>query len=79
LRVPAENAAEVGSHEAIICAVRGDGAINRIGYLRLAIRQLRQKLEPDPVQPRRIITERRVGYRLAVAARWQELGGEMAA
>ena len=33
-------------------------------YLRVYVRQLRQKLEPDPAQPRYILTEPGVGYRL---------------
>lgn len=32
-------------------------------YLRFVIRQLRRKLEPDPDNPRYILTERSVGYR----------------
>lgn len=32
-------------------------------YVRIVIRQLRQKLEPDPGNPRYILTERSVGYR----------------
>lgn len=33
-------------------------------YLRIYAKQLRDKLEPDPVQPRYLITEAGVGYRL---------------
>ena len=33
-------------------------------YLRIYIRQLRHKIEPDPRQPRYILTETGVGYRL---------------
>jgi two-component system KDP operon response regulator KdpE len=33
-----------------------------VEYLRIVIRQLRQKLEPDPNHPRYILTERSVGY-----------------
>lgn len=36
-------------------------------YLRIYIRTLRQKLESDPEQPRLILTEQGVGYRLRVA------------
>jgi len=32
-------------------------------YLRLYITYLRQKIEPDPANPRYILTERGVGYR----------------
>jgi two-component system KDP operon response regulator KdpE len=34
-----------------------------VEYLRIVIRQLRRKLEPDPDNPRYILTERSVGYR----------------
>jgi two-component system KDP operon response regulator KdpE len=33
-------------------------------YLRVYVRQLRQKIEPDPEQPRYILTETGIGYRL---------------
>ncbi|MGH1589194.1 response regulator [Methylobacterium phyllosphaerae] len=33
-------------------------------YLRVYVRQLRQKLEPDPERPRYLLTETGVGYRL---------------
>ena len=36
-------------------------------YLRVYIRQLRQKIEADPEQPRHILTEPGVGYRLLVS------------
>ena len=34
------------------------------GYLRLYISQLRKKLEADPANPRHILTEQGMGYRL---------------
>jgi two-component system KDP operon response regulator KdpE len=33
-------------------------------YLRVYVRQLRNKIEPDPAQPRYILTETGIGYRL---------------
>jgi two-component system KDP operon response regulator KdpE len=33
-------------------------------YLRVYVRQLRHKIEPDPAQPRYILTETGIGYRL---------------
>ena len=33
-------------------------------YLRVYIRQLRQKIETDPERPQYILTETRIGYRL---------------
>lgn len=38
----------------------GNGEVE---YLRIVIKQLRRKLEPDPDNPRYILTERSVGYR----------------
>lgn len=35
-----------------------------VQYLRIYIKQLRQKIEPDPQEPRYIVTETGVGYRL---------------
>jgi hypothetical protein len=40
------------------------GTKRGLAYLRGVIRDLRQKLEPDPVCPQYLVTERRVGYRL---------------
>jgi two-component system, OmpR family, KDP operon response regulator KdpE len=37
-------------------------------YLRIYVRQLRQKIEPDPQQPRHLLTEIGVGYRLVSGA-----------
>jgi two-component system KDP operon response regulator KdpE len=39
----------------------------QIAYLKLLVSSLRHKLEPDPVHPRYVLTERGVGYRLGVA------------
>jgi two-component system KDP operon response regulator KdpE len=40
------------------------GGIADVQNLRVHVRQLRQKIEPDPEQPRYILTETGVGYRL---------------
>ncbi len=40
-----------------------------VQYLRVYMRLLRRKIEPDPERPVHIITETRVGYRLHVPAR----------
>jgi two-component system, OmpR family, KDP operon response regulator KdpE len=64
LRVLAEGAGRVLTHKQILRAVWGSGRPHQIGYLRLAIRELRRKLEVDPAHPRYILTEIGVGYRL---------------
>ena len=42
------------------------GAASDVQYLRIYVRQLRQKIEPDPERPTLIMTETGVGYRLRV-------------
>jgi two-component system KDP operon response regulator KdpE len=69
LRVLAEGAGKVLTHEAILRAVWGPRQAERVDYLRVAIGDLRRKLEADPAHPRYILTEPRVGYRLDTASR----------
>ena len=52
------------SHSQLLKSVWGPAQTDRVEYLRIAIRGLRQKLEADPSQPRLIINELAVGYRL---------------
>lgn len=52
------------SHTAILRTVWGPGGDNRVDYLRIIVRTLRQKLEADAAIPRFIINEPGVGYRL---------------
>src|SRR4030095_7683008 len=62
LRLLVTHAGTVLTHRAImekVWGVRGD-----LQYLRIYVRSLRQKLEPDPEQPHYILTETGIGYRL---------------
>lgn len=52
------------SHAQLLKSVWGPAQIDRVEYLRIAIRSLRQKLEADPSRPSLIINELAVGYRL---------------
>jgi len=52
------------THTQLLRAVWGPAQEKQIDYLRVAIRALRQKLEVDPSQPRLIVNEPGVGYRL---------------
>ena len=56
------HAGKVLTHAHILQAVWGSPVDPQ--YLRIYVRQLRQKLEPDPERPRYILTETGVGYRL---------------
>ena len=45
--------------------VWGPASAEQVAYLRVYMKQLRAKLEPDPARPRWLLTETGVGYRLA--------------
>jgi two-component system KDP operon response regulator KdpE len=51
------------SHEKILQAVWGPDYDAEVGHLRVLVKQLRKKIEPDPVAPRYILTEPYFGYR----------------
>jgi two-component system KDP operon response regulator KdpE len=56
------------TQQQIIREVWGPGREHDTRNLRVIIRSLRQKLEPDPPRPRYLITESGVGYRLRLSA-----------
>jgi two-component system KDP operon response regulator KdpE len=58
------NAGKILTHEQILHMVWGPAYTKETQYLRVYMVQLRQKLEKDPAQPRFLITEPGVGYRL---------------
>jgi two-component system sensor histidine kinase KdpD len=62
----AKHPGRVLSHAHLLRAVWGPAQAQQIEYLRVAVRGLRQKLEPDPAHPALIINEPAVGYRLKV-------------
>ncbi len=58
------HAGKVLTHRHLLKEVWGLNAINQTHYLRVYVTQLRHKLEADPTQPRLLLTEPGVGYRL---------------
>ncbi len=58
-----KNAGFTLTHEMILSKVWGYEYRDESQYVRLYITYLRQKIEPDPGNPRYILTERGVGYR----------------
>jgi two-component system KDP operon response regulator KdpE len=48
----------------LLAEVWGPSHAEHTHYLRIYMKQLRDKLEPDPVQPRYLLTETGIGYRL---------------
>jgi len=57
-----ENAGRVLTHKQLLEKVWGWEYTDDLDYVRIYISHLRQKLEPNPSQPRYIITEPGVGY-----------------
>jgi two-component system KDP operon response regulator KdpE len=55
-------------HGELLREVWGPDASQEVEYLRTFMRQLRYKLEPEPSQPRYLLTIPRVGYRLKSGA-----------
>jgi two-component system KDP operon response regulator KdpE len=61
----AKHAGMVLTHRHLLREVWGPSHIDQSHYLRIYMKQLRHKLEPDPARPRFLLTETGVGYRLA--------------
>ncbi len=62
LRVLVQHAGKVLTHKFLLGELWDD--LTDAQYLRVYVRQLRQKIEADPEQPQYILTETGVGYRL---------------
>lgn len=68
LEVLARHVGRVVTSGQLLREVWGPGQADQGHYLRIYVRQLRQRLEDDPSQPRHLITETGVGYRLQADA-----------
>ncbi len=64
LRLLVSHAGKVLTHRQLLREVWGPAQTDEVQYLRVFIRGLRHKLEPDPTRPTHILTELGVGYRL---------------
>lgn len=60
----ARSAGLIVTQDQLVREVWGPDRLGDTRSLRVAIRNLRQKLEPDPRQPRYLVTEAGLGYRL---------------
>ena len=60
----AANAGRVVTHRQLLREVWGPNRVEHNHYLRVFMATLRHKLEDDPTQPKLIVTETGVGYRL---------------
>jgi len=63
-----KHAGMVITHRHLLEQVWGPGHSEQVQYLRVYMTQLRHKLEDDPAQPKHLLTELRVGYRLRLDA-----------
>jgi len=64
LEVLAEHIGLVVTHRVLLQQVWGPASTQQTHYLRVYLKQLRSKLEPDPSRPEWLLTETGVGYRL---------------
>jgi two-component system KDP operon response regulator KdpE len=64
LEVLAEHIGLVVTHRTLLQQVWGPGSTQQTHYLRVFVKQLRSKLEPEPTRPNWLLTETGVGYRL---------------
>jgi two-component system, OmpR family, KDP operon response regulator KdpE len=64
LHLLASHVGLVITHDQLIRGIWDNAASNSVQYLRTLMRKLRGKLEADPTQPKLLISESGVGYRL---------------
>jgi two-component system, OmpR family, KDP operon response regulator KdpE len=64
LQVLAQHPGKVITHQSLLKSVWGEPHVNDTHYLRILVRKLRQKIEANPTQPKILLTELGVGYRL---------------
>jgi two-component system KDP operon response regulator KdpE len=62
LRVLVQHAGKVLTHKFLLGELWDN--LTDAQYLRVYVRQLRQKIEPDPERPRYVLTETGIGYRM---------------
>jgi len=60
------NAGRLVTHPQLLRAVWGPQYVDETNYVRVFMAQIRQKLEPEPSQPRYFITETGMGFRFVV-------------
>jgi two-component system KDP operon response regulator KdpE len=68
LQVLAQHAGNVVTHNILLKEVWGKRHMQDSHYLRILVRKLRRKIEQNPKQPRILVSELGVGYRLASGA-----------
>ena len=69
LRYLAQHPNTVMTHRDLLQSVWGIEYGDEVEYLRVFVNQLRKKIEPDPSNPRYLLTEPWVGYRFQLPKR----------
>jgi len=64
LQILVAHAGKVVTHHQLLREIWGPAHTDDVQYLRIFVRKLRSRIEPDPARPRYILTELGVGYRL---------------
>ena len=64
LTILVQHAGKVLTHQFLLKEIWGPSDVNQAHYLRIFMANLRRKIERDPAQPRYLLTEQGVGYRL---------------
>jgi two-component system, OmpR family, KDP operon response regulator KdpE len=64
LQLLAQHPGNVITHQFLLKEIWGSPHMQDTHYLRIFMRKLRQKIEADPTQPRILLTELGIGYRL---------------
>jgi two-component system, OmpR family, KDP operon response regulator KdpE len=67
LQLLAQHSGNVVTHQFLLREIWGNEHVDDTHYLRIFVRKLRRKIEADPTQPRILLTELGVGYRLVAA------------
>jgi two-component system KDP operon response regulator KdpE len=67
LYLMARHSDQVLTHRQLLWKIWGASGVDEVQYLRVYVRQLRQKIEKDPSRPQRIVTALGVGYRLVAS------------
>jgi two-component system KDP operon response regulator KdpE len=74
IQVLAQHAGNVVTHQHLLEKVWGVTHLEDAHYLRILVRKLRQKIEKVPTEPKILLTELGVGYRLSTEAASQGRG-----
>jgi two-component system KDP operon response regulator KdpE len=64
LTILVQHAGKVLTHQFLLKEIWGPCDVDQTHYLRIFMANLRRKIEQDPTQPRYLLTEQGVGYRL---------------